>query len=432
MEKKQQIDEFIKSLTEKYGIIPKFAHNNKTFDKKVFYSGPFFDNEEISAIMETLIFGKWFSSGENVYKFENEFSKKFDLGHSLMVNSGSSANLVMIAALKKYFGWKDGDEIILSAVGFPTTLSPIILNGLKPVFADIEMDTLNFDIDEVELNITVNTRAIIISPVLANPPDIDALLEMKDRYGIELILDNCDSLGSMWRDKFLTEYAVASSCSFYPAHHITTGEGGMVSSHIKEVIDIARSISWWGRDCHCIGMANLLPNGTCGNRFDCWLKPMYDGIVDHKYVFTNLGYNLKPLDIQGAMGNVQLKKFNKIHDLRRDHKERIEKIFLKIDGVKGVKVHSEAIVSWFGVPIICETNELKDNLVKHLESNGIQTRNYFAGNILIHPAYKEYGNWEEYPYSNEVLRKVFFVGCSPHYTNEVINYINEVVEDFIT
>ena len=158
---------------------------------------------------------------------------------------------------------------------------------------------------------------------------------------------------------------------------------------------------------------------------------MYDGVVDHKYVFTNLGYNLKPLDIQGAMGNVQLSKFDKIHDLRRNHKERIEKIFSKIEGIKQVKVYKDAHVSWFGVPIICETNELKDNLVKHLELNGIQTRNYFAGNILIHSAYKEYGNWEEYPNSNEVLRKVFFVGCSPHYTNEVINYINKVIEDFI-
>ena len=431
MEKKQKIDKFIKELIDEYGIVPKFAHNNKQFDGKVFYSGPFFDNEEISAIIETLIFGKWFSSGENVYKFENEFSKKFGVGHSLMVNSGSSANLVMIAALKKYFGWKDGDEIILSVVGFPTTLSPIIHNGLKPIFVDIEMDSLNFDLRRIEDKINSKTRAIIISPVLANPPDMNALIELRDYYKVELILDNCDSLGSKWNDKFLTDYVVASSCSFYPAHHITTGEGGMVSSKIKEVIDIARSISWWGRDCHCIGMANLLPNGTCGNRFSKWLEPMYDGVVDHKYVFTNLGYNLKPLDIQGAMGVVQLKKFNEVCALRRNHKERIEKIFLKINGVKGVNVYEEADVSWFGVPIICETGELKDKLVKHLESNGIQTRNYFAGNILIHPAYKEYGNWEDYPNSNEVLRKVFFVGCSPHYTNQVINHINKVVGDFI-
>jgi len=430
MDKKQKIDEFINKLTDEFGIVPKFAHNNKKFDGKVFYSGPFFDEKELSAIMETLIFGKWFSSGENVYKFENEFSKKFGVGHSVMVNSGSSANLVMIAALKKYFGWKDGDEIILSVVGFPTTLSPIIMNGLKPVFVDIEMDTLNFDVDLIKEKITSKTKAIIISPVLANPPDMDVLEDIKMDYDIELILDNCDSLGSKWLDDYLTDHCVASSCSFYPAHHITTGEGGMVSSKIKEVIDIARSISWWGRDCYCVGMANLLPNGTCKNRFCKWLEPMYDGVVDHKYVFTNLGYNLKPLDIQGAMGVVQLEKFDKIHTLRQDHKERIERIFSKIKGIKKVYVDPAADVSWFGVPIICETRELKDKLVKHLETNGIQTRNYFAGNILIHPAYKDLDNWEDYPMANEVLKRVFFVGCSPHYTNEVINYINKVIEEF--
>jgi CDP-6-deoxy-D-xylo-4-hexulose-3-dehydrase len=256
-------------------------------------------------------------------------------------------------------------------------------------------------------------------------------MELDAKHDVRLILDNCDSLGSKWEDEYLTEYAVASSCSFYPAHHITTGEGGMVSSHIKDVVDIARSVSWWGRDCYCIGSANLLPNGTCKKRFCKWLEPMYDGVVDHKYVFTNLGYNLKPLDIQGAMGVVQLKKFDTIHKLRGDHKDKIEAMFLNIDGVRCVSVYDEASPSWFGVPIICETNELKDKLVKHLETNGIQTRNYFAGNILIHPAYKEYGNWEEYPNSNEVLRKVFFVGCSPHYTNEVIEYIDKVVGDFI-
>lgn len=348
-----------------------------------------------------------------------------------MVNSGSSANLVMIAALKKYFNWEDGNEIILSVVGFPTTLSPIILNGLNPVFIDIEMNSLNFDVTKIEEKITDKTKAIFISPVLANPPDMDKLISLKNKYGIELILDNCDSLGSKWRNKFLTDYVVASSCSFYPAHHITTGEGGMVSSKIKGIVDIARSISSWGRDCHCVGVANLLPNGSCKNRFCKWLEPMYDGIIDHKYVFTNVGYNLKPLDIQGSMGIVQLRKFDKIFQLRRQHKDKIEKIFSMISGIKQVHVYSDATVSWFGVPIVCETSELKDKLVNYLETNGIQTRNYFAGNILIHPAYTEFGNWKEYPEANQVLRKVFFVGCSPHYTDEILDYINKIVKDFV-
>ena len=428
---KEKIQEFIEEIIEEFGVVPKFAHNRKEFKGKVLYSGPYFDTDELTAMMESFVFGKWFSSGENVYKFENDFSKKFNLNSSLMVNSGSSANLVMIAALKKYFGWADGDEIIVSVVGFPTTLSPIMVNNLTPVFADIEMDTLNFDIKQVKKKITDKTRAIIVSPVLANPPDMDALIKLRDKYEIELILDNCDSLGSKWKDKYLNEYAVASSCSFYPAHHITTGEGGMVSSNNEEIIRIARSMSWWGRDCHCIGAANMLPKGTCGNRFDCWLKPAYEGIVDHKYVFTNIGYNLKPLDFQGAIGRVQLEKVDRMCNLRRLHHDVIEKLITKIDGVKSVKVYDDAYVSWFGVPIICETAELKNRLVNHLETNGIQTRNYFAGNILIHPAYKELDDWQEYPNANQVLEKVFFVGCSPTYTQEALDHIEKVIKEFV-
>ena len=432
MNKQDKIDDFIDTLIEDFGILPKFAYNNAEFENKVLYSGPYFDKEELSAIIHTLIFGKWFSSGENVHAFENAFSKKFNLNSSVMVNSGSSANLIMMATLKKYFNWDDQSEIIVSVVGFPTTLSAIITNNLVPIFVDIEMDSLNFDINKIEEKITDKTKAIFISPVLGNPPNMDALLQLKDKYNIELILDNCDSLGSRWNDKYLNEYSIASSCSFYPAHHITTGEGGMVSSNNTEIIKIARSMVSWGRDCYCIGSANLLSNGTCKHRFSNWLAPLYNGIVDHKYVFTNIGYNVKPLDIQGSMGLVQLNKFDKIYKLRRKHKEIIGDIFLdNISVIKSTTVYDNSSVSWFGIPFICDSGEIKDRLVKHLEGNGIQTRNYFAGNILIHPAYKKYGNWENYPIANQVLEKVFFVGCSPHYTDQTFQYIKKIIKEFV-
>ncbi len=210
----------------------------------VYYSGPFWDTEEIAAAFEALLTGKWITSGEYVHHFEKEFSTKFNQKHSVMVNSGSSANLVMISALKKYFGWTNGDEIILSTVGFPTTLSPLVQNSLKPVLVDITMDDLNFDLDAVEQSITPRTRGIFISPVLGNPPDMDRLLAIAQKHQISLILDDCDSLGSRWDGKLLSDYAVASSCSFYPAHHICTGEGGMVSSNVREIVDLARSFSW--------------------------------------------------------------------------------------------------------------------------------------------------------------------------------------------
>jgi len=302
---RDEILNFIEKLGNDHQIL-KFLYNmkNQEFDRtkdSVYYSGPYWDNDEIAALFETVLSGKWLTSGAKVDKFERNFSKKFGHTSSVMVNSGSSANLVMIAALKKYFSWNDDDEVIVSTVGFPTTIAPLIQNKLKPVFTDINMQDLNFNIHEVENKITNNTKAIFISPVLGNPPDMDKLVLISKKFGISLLLDNCDSLGSKWDKKELTEYVVSSTCSFYPAHHITTGEGGMISSNHEEIIELARSFAWWGRDCYCVGSANLLPNGTCKRRFDKWLQDI-DVVIDHKYLFSNIGYNFKPLDLQGALG----------------------------------------------------------------------------------------------------------------------------------
>ena len=242
--RKELINGFLEKLTEEFGQLPKFAHSVNN-EENVYYSGPSFDNEEMSAAIEALLFSKWGATGENVYKFEREFSKFVKAKSSLMLNSGSSANLVLITALKKYLKWEDGDEIILSVVGFPTTLSPIMVNNLKPVFIDIEMDSLNFDITKIEEKITSRTKAIFISPVLGNSPDMDYLLMLKEKYNIELILDGCDSLGSKWDGKELTEYVIASTCSFYASHHLCTIEGGMISSNDSELVRLARSIAWW-------------------------------------------------------------------------------------------------------------------------------------------------------------------------------------------
>ena len=408
--------------------LPRYIYNNKKFipnKTPIYYSGPYWNGEELEAAVGALVGGKWLSSGENVHKFEKKFSRLFNQKYSVMVNSGSSANLVMIAAIKKVLGWKDGDEILLSPVGFPTTIAPVVQNGLKPVFVDIEFNTLNFDLDLLEEKITDRTRAIFISPVLGNPPDFDRLLEIKDKYGIELIMDNCDSLGSKWKGKLLTDYTIASSCSFYPAHHITTGEGGMVSSDNERIVSEARSFAWWGRDCYCVGAANLLPCGTCGIRFDNWLEN-YDGIVDHKYVFNNMGYNLKPLDLQGAMGLVQLDKFDEIHERRRNSKNKLHKIIEKnVDGVYLPDELEPSETSWFGTPIVCRDKEQKDKLVKYFEDIKVQTRNYFAGNILLHPGYRDLDDYKKYPNSNQVLDRVFFIGASPHYDDVIFNYIRE-------
>ncbi len=433
MDISKPIQEFVSGLAaSEKDLFPFLANLAKDFDETkdtVYYSGPYWSTEEVEVAIESLLAGKWLSSGEKVNQFERAFSKYFNSAESLMVNSGSSANLVMIAALKDYFGWVDGDEIIVSVVGFPTTANSILQNGLVPRFVDIEWGDLNWSIDAVRAAIGPRTKALFLSPVLGNPGNFDSILEIVESHNIELILDNCDSLGSKWGGKFLNEYAVASSCSFYPAHHITTMEGGMVSSKNEEVIKIARSYAWWGRGCYCVGRQNLLPNGTCKKRFDTWI-PGCSTIVDHKYVFDKIGYNLKPLDLQGAIGSVQLRKFQEIHDLRRLNKSAIDALFLQIPGCNIIGEHSNSEVSWFGTPIVCDSSELKSRLVMHLENNRIQTRNYFAGNLLRQPGYAHLGDWEDFPNASLVLERVFFVGASPTINQLMINRIEKVLLEF--
>ena len=410
-----------------------YIYNSKEFvpgKTPIYYSGPYWDSKEIEAAIDTFLNGKWITAGESVYHFERTFAKQFNSKYAQMVNSGSSANLVLIAGLKKYLQWDDDTEIIVSPVGFATTISVLYQCRLKPVFVDIEWETLNFDLGLLEKKITNKTKAIFLSPVLGNPPDMDKLLAICSKYDLKLIGDNCDSLGSKWNGKYLTEYCIAYSNSFYPAHHISTGEGGMVCTDIEDLKKLFTSLTWWGRDCYCVGPANLLACGTCGNRFDKWLES-YDNVIDHKYVFSNMGYNLKPLDLQGAIGLVQLSKFDEIEERRKVSKQTIAEIFTKnISGIRTVEQLPGADVSWFGTPFICDEPGLKHRLVQFLEDNKIQTRNYFAGNILLHSGYSFLADANEYPEANKVLDRVFFVGAAPHYTPAVFEYIDGVTKKF--
>jgi CDP-6-deoxy-D-xylo-4-hexulose-3-dehydrase len=412
--------------------VPKYIYNDHFEPGKtpVYYSGPYWDSNEIVAAMDAFLNGKWIVAGEKVHKFESRFAKKFNQKYAHMVNSGSSANLVLIAALKRRFNWQDDDEIIVSPVGFATTVSVLYQNRLKPVFVDIEWDTLNFDVNKIEEKITSKTKGIFVSPVLGNPPDFDKLVELANKYDLKLIGDNCDSLGSKWGGLLLTDYYIAHSNSFYPAHHISTGEGGMVCTNDEELKKLFISLSWWGRDCYCVGSANLLSCGTCGNRFDKWLEN-YDGIIDHKYVFAEMGYNLKPLDLQGAVGLAQLDKFEEIEANRKRSKETIERLFLEnIPNVRVPQTLDKAEPCWFGTPIICEEEGLKHKLVQYLEDNKIQTRNYFAGNILMHPGFSFLDDYKKYPEANKVLDKVFFIGAAPHYREPVFEYIEDILKKF--
>jgi CDP-6-deoxy-D-xylo-4-hexulose-3-dehydrase len=409
---------------------PRYLQNYDNFkpgEDYVMYSGQLWDEREMELSLKAFLTGKWISAGENVEKFQIRFSKKYNVKQSHMVNSGSSANLVMIGALKKYFKWQDNDEVIVSPVGFPTTIAPLMQNNLKPVFVDIEFDTLNFNVNLIAEKITPKTKAIIVSPVLANPPDMDFLKELCLKHNLILVGDNCDSLGTKWNGSLLTDMYFCWSTSFYPAHHISTGEGGMVSSNTPEFIDIVRSLSWWGRDCYCVGSNNQLPCGTCGNRFDRWLDT-YDGIIDHKYIFSHVGYNLKPLDMQGAIGVAQLEKVDFIDQKRREHKIRLANLLTKYWNIRIADTLPQADPSWFGVPIICESQQVKEKMVAHLEANKIQTRNYFAGNILLHPGYRHLDDHNKYPLANKALSHVFIMGCPPFWNDKIFEYIEEVLK----
>ncbi len=439
-----------RALLAKHGIdAPRFAHSARAFNPakpQVLYSGPVFDADELVAATAALCEGKWSVAGEYVTRFERAFSTYLSQAESVMVNSGSSADLLMIAACKKRFGWKDGDGVIVSPCGFPTTISAITLNGLTPVFVDIEWGTLNADNDLIENRLKRPSGvgspdwnpivAILISPVLGNPPDIDRLVALSERYGVKLLMDGCDSLGTTWRGKHLATYATATSCSFFPSHHISTLQGGMISSNDKELVAIARSMSAWGKDCWCTGAGNLLPNGCCGKRFSCWLDSCPDVTVDHRYVYSRVGYNLQPLDMQGAIGLVQMEKLETIHAARRAAKRRIHQAVIALDPdwenpkVRSVSWFAHAEVSWFGVAIICPTYAYKQALVTHLEAAGIQTRNYFAGNILLHPGYAHLGRAEDYPNAQEVLKRVFFIGCHPLMTDEHFAHIESTLKTF--
>lgn len=424
-------DTMIKALAQ---IKPRYVQNYDDFKEgdPVYYSGPFYNYRENEMAMECLLTGKWLTAGPYVERFQNAFAKKFNVSHAHMVNSGSSANLIMIAALKKHHGWQDGDEIIVSPVGFPTTIAPIVQNGLKPVFVDIEMLTLNFNLADIVSkfdNLNGRIKAIFVSPVLGNPPDMDYLESIARTFGVELIGDNCDSLGSRWDGKLLNQYYTAWSCSFYPAHHISTGEGGMVCTYDPDLLTLIRSFSWWGKACYCVGSANLMTCGTCGKRFSNWLDG-YDGPVDHRFTFDNMGYNLKPIDIQGAFGLAQLEKFDEIEFKRQVNHDYIADIVTQIKGVTTAVTLNKARPSWFGVPFICSSKELKEKLQAHFETNKIQTRPYFAGNILMHQGYKHLDDFSKYPNSNKVLDKVFFLGCPPMFNQLVMDYIKKVVNRF--
>jgi CDP-6-deoxy-D-xylo-4-hexulose-3-dehydrase len=406
------------------------------------YGGNYFDSEEYTAGIKTFLTG-YLGLNTEGNKFERNFPKLMGKKYGLLTNSGSSANLLMMAYLtsKKGYNLPKGTKVITPIAGFPTTINPIFQMGFTPIFVDIELDTLNLNLDDVEFVCEQNPDAKIITfaHVLGNPPDMDRLMQIVKKYNLILLEDCCDALGSFYDGKPLGSFGELASCSFFPAHHITMGEGGFVSCNTIDAERIIRSFREWGRGCYCVGKANQLECGSCGVRFNNWLPSLPDEVFDHKYVYDEIGYNLKPIEMQAAIGNVQMKKLDEIGVARRKNYNRLFSIFEKYeDKLILHRAQPKSDPNWFAFPITVRDNVgfKRSDITQFLESKKIQTRPYFAGNIMLQPAYEGMMDKNEviskYPVARKVTTDTFFLGTSPVIIDEQLDYIEKMVDDFFT
>lgn len=403
------------------------------------YAGSLFDQDEFIAGIDTFLDG-WLALGENGIKFENKFSPRLGKEFGALTNSGSSANLLMVSSLssRKLFNLPKGSKIITPVAGFPTTINPILQNGYEPIFIDIELDTLNLNLEQLEIAAKQGASALIFAHVLGNPPNMDEVMRIVNKYSLILLEDCCDALGSTYRDNPLGSFGELSSCSFYPAHHMTMGEGGFVACKSKEQEVVIKSLREWGRGCYCSGKAsNCLKNGMCKKRFSNWLPLLPNEILDHKYVYEEIGYNLKPLDMQASIGLVQLKKLDMIIEKRKYNFSKLMKIFEPHSSNFILpKATENANPSWFAFPLtVKDTAKFnRTQFTMFLENHKIQTRNYFGGNILLQPAYENLiteNPLTKYPNATKATTNTFFLGTSPVITDDQLEYIQGIVDIFL-
>ena len=410
----------------------------------VSYSGPVFDASEYLAAVDVLLDG-WMIFGKNASEFEGKFPSKLGKLYGSLTNSGSSANLLMVAATKsRRFKkqLKDGDKVITPVVCFPTTINPLIQHNLVPVFVDVELPSVNLDLDKVEeaLEADPDIKGIMFAHVLGNPPDMDRLMALIEKYDLVFLEDACDALGSYYDGKKLGSYGDLSTCSFFPAHHMTMGEGGFIATNSRRTKMILASMRDWGRACYCNTMkpGNVTAATACGNRFKNWLPGHKDAVYDHRYVFDEIGYNLKPLDLQAAMGLQQLDKIPMLDAARRENFDKLKAIFEPYEQYFHMPVATEkADPCWFAFLLTIREDApfSRTDIVGNLEGDKIQTRSYFSGNILAHPGYIHmagpYGDMDEtFPNAQLVTTNSFFLGTYVGLTDDKLEYIKNSVDEF--
>jgi CDP-6-deoxy-D-xylo-4-hexulose-3-dehydrase len=391
-------------------------------------TGKFFGSEEIAAAMKASA-EFWLTAGPHTEEFEHQLRQTLGVRHAFMVNSGSSANLVAATALtSKRLGEKrllPGDEVLTVAAGFPTTVSPIIQNGLVPVYVDIELGTYVVDANQLEEAIGPRTRAIMMAHTLGNPFNLDLVCQLAQKYDLWVIEDNCDALGGTYRGQNLGSFGDMATLSFYPAHHITTGEGGAILTKRAVLKPIIESIRDWGRDCWCApGKDN-----TCQKRYEWKLGDLPAG-YDHKYTYSHLGYNLKSGDIQAAIGVQQLKRLNWFIEKRRENWNYLKRNLQDLDWALQLPEATDGSEpSWFGFAILVrhESPLNRNQIVQALNQKAIGTRLLFAGNILRQPAFIDTPRRISGKLSNTdvVMNQVFWLGVWPGLTTQMLDFIIE-------
>ena len=407
---------------------------NEVFLKKEFtpgkshvpVSGKVFDHEELNNIVESALDG-WFTTGRFNDAFENQLAKFINTKRVITVNSGSSANLIALAALtSSELGdrrLKAGDEFISVAVSFPTTINPAVQYGLIPVFLDVSPTTYNIDISKLEDALTEKTKAIIIAHTLGNPFDVEAVSAFAKKHNLWLIEDCCDALGATVNGKHVGTFGDLATLSFYPAHHITMGEGGAIFTKNSKLVTIIESFRDWGRDCWCApGCEN-----TCGKRFDWDLGDLPHG-YDHKYIYSHFGYNLKITDMQAALGLAQLKK---LPDFIKTRKKNFDRLKMGLSHLQNKIILPEPThgsnPSWFGFLITLKPNAgiSRNEIITKLTDANIGTRLLFAGDIRKQPYFKNvnYRCIGNLPNTENILNNTFWVGVTPMITDEMLDFI---------
>lgn len=434
----QRMEHDIINLVQEYYSLKKKINSNELGTGKIHYAGRCYDEKEIVAAVQSIL-DFTLTYGKEGVAFERELAAIFGSPKSFVVNSGSSANLIALSTLcSSQLGdaaLKPGDEVIVPATSFPTTVAPIIQNGLIPVFIDTQVGFYNPDIQMFKDAYSPKTRAVIFAHTLGNPAQIDLIKAFCQEKNLFLIEDCCDALGSTYHGKQVGTFGDMATCSFYPAHHITMGEGGAVVVNNQLFAHVVNSLRSWGKECWCMPGAHH-EKGACKKRFSMQYGKLPFG-YDHKYVYTNIGYNLKPLDLQCAIGREQLKKLPDFIQKRKEHFTFLHSFFKQYEDIFILPQSlPEADPCWFAYPLTVQQNAPfgRNELMEFLECNQVETRMLFAGNIIRQPGFLNISLRivGDLATSDFIMKNTFFVGVYPGLTESCLGRMTNAFKAFIS